>query len=61
MANVRLVANAFTVPEGGTVAYRWLSKASAAATAFLDVPATGTGGRGDPAGISGSETSAPND
>ncbi len=56
LANVRLVANAFTVPEGGTVAYRWLSKASSAATAFLDTPATGTGGRGDPAGISGNTT-----
>ena len=56
LANVRLVANAITVPEGGTVAYRWLSKANSSVTAFLDTPATGTGGRGDPAGISGNTT-----
>lgn len=56
LANVRLIANAISVPEGAAVTYRWLSKASEAATAFLDVPATGTGGRGDPAGISGNTT-----
>lgn len=47
-ANIRLVANAISVPEGATITYKWLQKNVIAGGDFIDVAAVQGG-----AGVSG--------
>ena len=47
-SNVRLIANAISVPNGADISYKWLVQNTAISTAFIDVAAPGGG-----AGVSG--------